>query len=99
MELLHIKAKTIWKNDLFVTDVGVESEQQDKLGGNIYKKYVPFEQIAQVDVTYAALAASIEITNTGGVKTISVFPLKKDDARKFEELVNSKIRSVKTAEV
>jgi hypothetical protein len=96
---MRIKGKRIlsnlWQQELVVTDIGIESSQQDSIGGKITAKSLPFEQIAQVIVVNGAFASSIKIINTGGNSSIFIEPVDKKEAKKFKELVEAKIQEKK----
>jgi hypothetical protein len=94
METVKITASKIlsnsWKQELNITENGVEAEVFQT--GTREKKSISYNKIAGVVVRNGALAATIEIINSGGSNNISVTGLKKSDAAKAKEIIERNIK-------
>ncbi len=77
-----------WKQELQIKKDGVYGETL--VVGKRVKMHLPYENIAQVNLTRGALSADIEIINKGGSGNLVVKALKKKEAEIAKELIDKK---------
>jgi len=80
-----------WKQELVITDEGVEGEVIR--GMKRVRMLLPFDRIAQVNLSRGIAAASLEVINKGGAGNLVVKGLKKDEAEQAKALIESEIQS------
>ena len=98
MELMKLNGSKMlsntWKQELIVTDTGVEAEIL--IVGRRTKKTLPYERIAQVNLSNGILTTDIEVVNTGGADNVVVRAVNKKEAVKAKELIEQKMLEIST---
>jgi hypothetical protein len=77
-----------WRQELQIREDGVQGETL--IVGKRVTKFLPYENIAQVNITKKILSADLEIINKGGSKNLVVKAIKKSDADKAKEVIDKK---------
>ena len=77
-----------WKQELQILEDGVYGETL--VVGRRVKMHLPYESVAQVNISRGVLTADIEIVNKGGAGNLVIKALKKKDAEKAAELIEQK---------
>ncbi len=77
-----------WKQELQILEDGVYGETL--VIGKRIKMYLPYENIAQVNILRGVFTAEIEIINKGGSGNLVIKALNKDEAEKGRELIEQK---------
>jgi Short C-terminal domain len=80
-----------FKQSLVITDEGVEGEVIQ--GMKRVKMLLPFDRIAQVNLSRGIFAASLQVINKGGAGNLVVKGLKKDKAEQAKALIESEIQA------
>lgn len=82
-----------WKQELQVREDGVYGEIL--VIGKRIKMHLPYENIAQVNISRGILASDMTIINKGGTDNLTIKALNKAQAEKAKELIQKKIEEVK----
>lgn len=77
-----------WKQELQILEDGVYGETL--VVGKRIKMHLPYENIAQVNISRGVFTADIEIINKGGSGNLVVKALNKNEAEKGRELIEQK---------
>lgn len=84
-----------WKQELQILEEEVYGESL--VVGKRVKMHLPYENIAQVNITRGVLTADIEIVNKGGNSNLIVKAVNKKEADEAKKLIDQKIASAKSA--
>ena len=79
-----------WKQELVVTDEGVEGEVLKSLKRT--KMTLPFDRIAQINIIRGIIAADLEVVNKGGADNLLIKALDKAEAEQAKSLIEKKMR-------
>ena len=79
-----------WKQELTVTDQGVRGEVLIRF--RRVKMSLPYDRIAQVNISRGILTADIEIVNAGGADNLVVRALSKSDAERAKSLIEEQMK-------
>jgi len=77
-----------WKQELKIGEDGIYGETL-AIGKRV-KMHLPYENIAQVNISRGVLSADIEIINKGGSGNLVVKAINKKEAEKAKELIEKK---------
>jgi hypothetical protein len=80
-----------WKQELIITDEGVEGEVIQ--GFKRVRMLLPFDRIAQVNLSRGIFAAKLDVINKGGTGNLVVKGLKKSKAEQAKSLIETEIQS------
>jgi Short C-terminal domain len=80
-----------WKQELVITDDGVEGEVIQGL--KRVKMHLPYDRIAQVNLVRGVFRADLEVVNKGGAGNLIVKALNKGEAEEAKTLIEAKIQS------
>ncbi len=80
-----------WKQELVITDDGVEGEVIKGL--KRIKMHLPFDRIAQVNLVRGVFRAYLVVVNKGGTGNLIVKALNKGEAEEAKNLIEAKIQS------
>ncbi|HEY4509420.1 MAG TPA: SHOCT domain-containing protein [Candidatus Paceibacterota bacterium] len=90
--LMTIKGSSLlsntWKQELQILEDEVYGETL--VFGKRVKMHLPYENIAQVNISRGVLSAEIEIVNKGGSGNLVIKALKKKEAEMAAELIEQK---------
>src|SRR3989338_340858 len=90
--LMTIKGSSLlsntWKQELQILEDEVYGETL--VFGKRVKMHLPYENIAQVNISRGVLSAEIEIVNKGGSGNLVIEALKKKEAEMAAELIEQK---------
>ena len=86
-----IWASNTWKQELVITEDGVEGEVISGL--KRIQMTLPFDRIAQVNLIHGIFRTDIEVINKGGSGNLVVKALSKDEATRAQQLIESRMRA------
>ncbi len=78
-----------WKQEIQISENEVYGEVL-RVGKRV-KMHLPYESIAQVNITRGVLTADIEIINKGGAGNLLIKAVNKKEADKAKELIDERI--------
>lgn len=92
--LMRIKGSMLlsnsWKQELTITERGVNGDVIRD--GKRQKMFLPFDRIAQVNLTKKVFAADLELVNAGGTGNLEINGLKKKQAEESKTLIEDHMK-------
>ena len=86
-----------WSQKLEIQDDGVYGEVL--VIGKRVQMFLPYENIAQINVIRGVFASDLSIVNKGGSQNLTIKALNKFEADKAKELINGKIKEVNSVKI
>lgn len=81
-----------WKQEIVITDKAVYGEAI--IGLSRKKMTLPFDLIAQVNISRGVFSAELEVINKGGAANLTIKGLKKSEAEEAKSLIEKYIKQV-----